>query len=181
MSQVDAQRLVFVDESGTHIALTRLYARAVRGHRAVGQVPRNHGKNTTVVAALSGTGVQAPWTVEGAIDTPAFVAYVREVLSPALRPGQIVVLDNLSVHQAEDVRRLIEARGCALRFLPAYSPDLTPIEEAFSKLKAGLRRLGARTRDALLDAIAQVLATLTATDAHGWFEHAGYPLPVQPS
>ncbi len=181
MSQVDAQRLVCVDESGTPIALTRLDARAVRGHRAVGQVPRNHGKNTTVVAALSGTGVQAPWTVEGAIDTPAVVAYVREVLSPALRPGQIVVLDHLSVHQAEDVRRLIEARGCALRFLPAYSPDLTPIEEAFSKLKAGLRRLGARTRDALLDAIAQVLATLTATDAHGWFEHAGYPLPVQPS
>jgi transposase len=92
-----------------------------------------------------------------------------------------VVLDHRSVHQAEEVRRLIAARGCALRFLPAYSPDLTPSEAAFSTLKAGLRRVGARTRDALLDAIAQGLSTLTSADAHGWFEHAGYPLPVQPS
>lgn len=181
MSQVDARRLVFVDESGTHTALTRLYARAPRGQRAVGQVPRNRGKNTTVVAALSASGVQAPWAVEGAIDTPAFVAYVRQVLGPTLHPGQIVVLDNLSVHKAEEVRRLLEARGCELRFLPAYSPDLTPIEEAFSTFKAGLRRIGARTRDALLDAIAQVLSTLRAADARGWFAHAGYPLPVQHS
>lgn len=176
---IDARRLVFVDESGTHTALTRLFARAPRGQRAYGQVPRNRGKNTTYVSALRWDGMQAPWTVEGAMDTAAFVVYVREVLAPMLQAGQIVVLDNLAVHQAKNVRALIEARGCELWFLPAYSPDLNPIEEAFSKLKAGLRRLGARTHDGLLEAIGMVLATITAHDAHGWFTHAGCSLPAQ--
>jgi transposase len=176
---VDPRRLVFVDESGTHTALTRLFARAPRGQRAFGQVPRNRGKNTTYVAALTWQGMQAPWTVEGAMDTAAFVVYVDAVLGPTLQPGQIVVLDNLSVHQAAHIRMLIEARGCELWYLPAYSPDLNPIEEAFSKLKAGLRRLGARTRDGLLEAIAQVLVTITTQDAHGWFTHAGCTLPAQ--
>ena len=176
---VDPRRLVFVDESGTHTALTRLFARAPRGQRAYGQVPRNRGKNTTYVAALTWEGMQAPWTVEGAMDTAAFVVYVEEVLGPTLQGGQIVVLDNLAVHQAARVRALIAARGCELWYLPAYSPDLNPIEEAFSKLKAGLRRLGARTRLALLDAIGHVIATITAADARGWFTHAGCALPAQ--
>jgi transposase len=176
---VNPRRLVFVDESGTHTALTRLFARAPRGKRAHGQVPRNRGKNTTYVAALTWEGMQAPWAVEGAMDTAAFVVYTEEVLGPTLQPGQIVVLDNLSVHQAKRVRDAITARGCELCYLPAYSPDLNPIEEAFSKLKAGLRRLGARTREALLEAIGQVVATITAQDAHGWFTHAGCALPVQ--
>ena len=179
MKAVDPRRLVFVDESGTHTALTRLFARAPRGKRAHGQVPRNRGKNTTYVAALTWEGMQAPWTVEGAMDTAAFVVYVEEVLGPTLQGGQIVVLDNLSVHQAERVRALIAARGCELWYLPAYSPDLNPIEEAFSKLKAGLRRLGARTREVLLEAIGQVIATITASDARGWFTHAGCALPAQ--
>jgi transposase len=170
---------VYVDESGTHTALTRLFARAPRGERAYGQVPRNRGKNTTYVAALTWERMQAPWTVEGAMDTPAFLVYMREVLGPTLQPGQIVVLDNLSVHKAEAIRTVIAAWGCELWYLPAYSPDLTPIEEAFSKLKAGLRRLGARTREGLLQAIGQVLATITAQDAHGWFTHAGCALPAQ--
>jgi transposase len=170
---VDPHRLVFVDESGTHTALTRLFARAPRGQRAFGQVPRNRGKNTTYVAALTWVGMQAPWTVEGGMDTAAFVVYVREVLGPTLHPGQIVVLDNLSVHKAERIRTLIAARACELWYLPSYSPDLNPIEEAFSKLKAGLRRLGARTRDGLLEALGQVLETITTQDAHGWFTHAG--------
>ena len=174
MSPVDVRRLVFVDESGTHTALARLYAWAVRGQRAHARVPRNHGRNTTLVAALTWQGLQAPWTVEGAIDTPAFETYVREVLVPTLQPGQIVILDNLSVHQSAAIRQVIEAHDCQLVFLPAYSPDLTPIEQAFSKLKAILRRLAARTREALLDALATALAAITSEDAHAWFRHAGY-------
>ena len=142
-------------------------------------MPRNRGKNTTYVAALTWQGMQAPWTVEGAMDTAAFVVYVREVLGPTLQPGQIVVLDNLSVHQATSIRAAILAHGCELWHLPAYSPDLNPIEVAFSKFKAGLRRPGARMREALLDAIGQVIATITAADAHGWFTHAGCALPAQ--
>jgi transposase len=178
---VDPRRLVFVDESGTHTALTRLFARAPRGQRAFGQVPRNRGKNTTYVAALTWEGMQAPWTVEGGMDTAAFLVYVREVLGPTLQPGQIVVLDNLSVHKAEPIRQAIAAWGGELWYLPAYSPDLNPIEEAFSKLKAGLRRLGARTRDGLLEAIGQVITTITTENAHGWFSHAGCALPAQHS
>ena len=174
MSPVDVRRLVFVDESGTHTALARLFAWAPRGQRARTQVPRNHGKNTTLVAALSWQGIRAPWTVEGAIDTPAFEVYVRDVLAPTLQPGQIVILDNLSVHQSAVIRQAIEDCGCQLVFLPAYSPDLTPIEQAFSKLKAILRRLAARTREVLLDALATALAAITPEDAYGWFRHAGY-------
>jgi len=174
MTPLDVRRLVFVDESGTHTSLLRLYAWAPRGQRAHTQVPRNHGKNTTLVAALTWQGMQAPWTVEGAMDTAAFVVYIREVLVPTLQPGQIVVLDNLSVHKAPVIRQAIAARGCQLVYLPAYSPDLTPIEQAFSKLKAILRQLAARTREALLDALAVGLNAVTADDAHGWFHHAGY-------
>lgn len=174
MSGVDVRRLVFVDESGTHTSLARLYARARRGQRAHVRVPRNHGTNTTLVAALTWQGIQAPWTIEGALDTAAFELYVREVLAPTLQPGQIVILDNLSVHKSPAIREAIEARGCQLVFLPAYSPDLTPIEPAFSKLKAILRRLAARIRETLLDALATALAAITAEDAHGWFHHAGY-------
>jgi transposase len=174
MTPVDVRRLVFVDESGTHTSLLRLYAWAPRGQRAHAQVPRNHGKNTTLVAALSWRGMQAPWTVEGAMDTAAFVVYIRQVLVPTLVPGQIVILDHLSVHKAPAIRQALEARGCALVYLPAYSPDFTPIEQAFSKLKAILRHRAARTRDALLDALAVGLRAISPDDAHGWFRHAGY-------
>ncbi len=166
--------LVFVDECGSTIALTRLYARAPRGQRAYGAVPRNWGKNITLIAGLTLSGIQAPFILEGAIDTLAFETYVEQVLAPSLSPGQVVVLDNLSVHKGERVRAAIEARGCQVLFLPAYSPDLTPIEEAFSKLKTWLRRLGARTREALEEAIAQALTQITVQDAHGWFWHCGY-------
>ena len=177
LKAVDVRRLVFVDESGTHTALARRFAWAPRGQRAQVRLPRNHGRNTTLVAARTWQGIQAPWTVEGAMDTDAFLVYVRDVLAPNLRPGQLVILDNLSVHKAVAIQALIAARGCELRFLPAYSPDLTPIEQAFSKLKAHLRRLrrlAARTCPALLEALATALATITPQDAHGWFRHAGY-------
>jgi transposase len=144
-------------------------------------VPRNHGKNTTLVAALTPDGLQAPWTIEGAMDTAAFERYVQEVLGPTLRPGQIVVLDNLSVHKADSIRQAITARGCDLLFLPPYSPDFTPIEQAFSKVKALLRGLGARVRDALLEAIRLAVDAITREDAVAWFTHAGYALPGQES
>ena len=144
-------------------------------------MPRNHGKNTTLVAALTPDGLQAPWTIEGAMETAAFERYVTEVLGPTLRPGQIVVLDNLSVHKAESIRQAIERRGCTLLFLPPYSPDCTPIEQAFSKVKALLRGLGARVRDDLLEAIRRAVDAITPEDAFAWFTHAGYALPVQAS
>jgi transposase len=171
--------LVFVDECGSTIALTPLYARAPRGQRAYGSAPRNWGKNTTLIAGLTLSGIQAPFILEGAVDALAFETYVEHVLAPSLRPGQVVVLDNVSVHKGERVRQAIEARGCQVLFLPTYSPDLTPVEEAFSKLKAWLRRLGARTREALEEAIAEALKQITAQDAHGWFWHCGY-LPQKP-
>jgi transposase len=159
--------------------LTRLYGWAPHDQRATGSVPRNHGTNTTLVAALTPEGLQAPWTIEGAIDTEAFELYVKEVLGPLLRPGQIVVLDNLSVHKAARIRKAIEARKCAVLFLPPYSPDLTPIEQAFSKLKAILRGRGARTREALEEAVRLAVGAITHDDARAWFGHAGYPLPDQ--
>ena len=174
MTPVDVHRLVFVDESGTHTSLARLYAWAPRGQRAQAQVPRNHGKNTTLVAALSWRGMQAPWTVEGAMDSAAFLVYIRQVLAPTLQPGQIVILDNLAVHKGAAIHAAIAAQGCELVYLPAYSPDFTPIEQAFSKLKALLRALAARTREALLDALAVALDAITPDDAHGWFRGAGY-------
>jgi transposase len=179
LSQVQVRRLVFVDESGTHTRLARKFAWARRGHRAHVQIPRTHGQITTLVAALTWNGLQAPWTVEGAMDTAAFVVSVRDVLAPSLQPGQMVILDNLSGQKAPLSRALSEARGCELRFLPAYSPDLTPIAPAFSKRKAHLRRLAARTREALLDALALALEAITLADAHGWFRHAGYSLLAQ--
>ena len=165
---------VFVDECGTHIALTPLYARAPRGVRAVGKVPRNYGANVTLIASLSLQGMGEALMLDGAEDASAFEVYIEQVLAPSLQPGQTVVLDNLSTHQGARVRQAIEARGCRLLYLPSYSPDLSPIEQAFSKLKTCLRHQGARTRETLQQAIAEALETITAQDARGWFTHCGY-------
>ena len=175
-----AERLPFVDECGTHIALTPLYARAPRGQRASGSVPCNRGKNTTLLAGLSLEGMQAPFILEGAVNTALFEAYVEQVLAPSLKPGQVVILDNVSAHTGDRVRHLIAERGCQVLWLPTYSPDLTPVEEAFSKLKAFLRRVGTRTHAALEEAIGAGLETITAQDARGWFRHRGY-LPAEDS
>jgi transposase len=180
MKDVDARRLVVVDECGSNIALTPLYARAPKGQRAYGSVPRNRGKNTTLLASLSVEGMGACMLLEGATNTATFEVYLEQILLPSLVPGQIVVMDNLSAHKGARVRQLIEERGCQLLFLPAYSPDFSPIEETFSKIKAFLRRVGARTREALEEAIAQALETVTSQDAHGWFTHCGYR-PAQAS
>lgn len=177
IAEVAAADLVFVDETGANVRLTRAYARAPRSQRAVGRVPRNHGTATTLVAALTPDGLRAPLQRLGAINGDAFIAYVRDVLCPVLRPGQVVAMDNLSVHKTPAVREAIEAAGCTLRFLPPYSPDYSPIELAFAKLKARLKAAGARTQGALDAAIAAAVATVTAADAHGFFAHCGYPLP----
>src|SRR5512135_1611789 len=125
-------------------------------------------------ASLTSEGIGASMIIEGAANGVAFEAYVEHMLVPSLQKGQIVVMDNLRVHKTARIRQLIEEKGCQLRFLPAYSPDFSPIEETFSKLKTGLRRSKARTREALEEAIAQVLLTVTSQDAHNWFEHCGY-------
>jgi len=171
--------LVFVDECSSNIALTPLYGRAPRGQRAVGRVPRNYGANTTLMASLSLQGMGEALVWQGAADAAAFEAYVEQVLAPSLQRGQMVVMDNLSSHLGERVRQAIEARECQLLFLPTYSPDFSPIEGAFSKLKTALRRAGARTPETLLEAIAQALLTITPADALGWFTHCGYLPPTQ--
>ena len=175
MGGVDPARLVFIDECGTHTSMTRRRARAVRGRRARGAVPRNRGPVTTLLAGLSPAGMVTAMTVEGGTDTAVFATYLEHFLLPALRPGQIVVVDNAGAHKPDRIRALIEAAGCLLVFLPAYSPDFSPVEEAFSKLKILIRAANARTREALDAAIAAALAAVTAADAVGWFTHAGYP------
>ena len=180
-SRFDARRLVFVDESGFNTSMTRLRARAPKGKRAYGKVPRNRGKNTTLIAAITLEGAMGqPMTMEGATDAPAFEAYVEHFLAPSLSEGQVVVLDGLGAHRTERVRELVEARGADLLFLPSYSPDLNPIEEAFSKIKHLVRKAGARVREALIGAIARALAAVTIEDAASWFVHAGYRPQDQP-
>jgi transposase len=180
-SRFDARRLVFVDESGFNTSMTRLRARAPRGKRAYGKVPRNRGKNTTLMAAITLEGAMGEaMTVEGATDAQAFEAYVEHFLAPSLEEGQVVVLDGLGAHRTQKITDLIEARGADLVFLPSYSPDLNPIEEAFSKIKGIVRKVGARTREALEEAIAVALCALTPEDAAGWFAHAGYWWQDQP-
>jgi transposase len=152
---------VFVDESGTHISMDRLRSRAPRGERAYGQVPKNRGKNLTLIASMSLHGMGESMCIEGATDAEAFELYVEHFLAPNLTEGQVVVLDKLGAHRPTRIRELIEARGAELVFLPSYSPDLNPIEEAFSKIKNILRKLGARTHEALLQAMEEALCKVT--------------------
>jgi transposase len=142
VSGVEAKRQVFVGECGSNIALAPLYGRAPKGERARDSVPRNRGKNTTLIAALSLEGIAASMIIEGSANAAAFETYVEHVLVPNLQRGQIVVMDNLRAHKGARVQQLLEERGCHLLFLPAYSPDFSPIEETFSKVKAFLRRAG---------------------------------------
>jgi hypothetical protein len=142
-------------------------------------VPRTHGKNTTLVGALPPDGRPAPWMIAGAMDTATFAWSITEALGPTLRPGQVVVRDNLRVHTAASIRQALAARHCEVLFLPPDSPDFTPIDQAFSKITAILRGLGARTREALLEAMHVAVDAITPDDATAWFAHAGYALPAQ--
>ena len=177
--RIGASRLVFVDECGTNISLRPLYAWSRKGERAPCKAPRNWGKNVTLLASMTLSGMGASIAVEGATTRAVFEAYVEEALAPSLRPGQVVVMDNLTAHKGERVRELIEGRGCELVFLPPYSPDFNPIEQAFSKLKALLRGAGARTHEALIEAMGAALPEIGARDASGFFGHCGYRVPAQ--
>jgi len=165
---------VFLDETSTQTTLTRTHGRAPRGPRLVAAIPRNHGPNVTCLAALRATGVGPSIVFEGALDGALFAQWVTEHLVPTRRPGHIVLLDNLSVHKHAEAREAIAAAGCQLRFLPASSPDVNPIELVVSRFTAHLRTVGARATDALMDAIGVGLSAVTAEDALACFRHAGY-------
>jgi transposase len=176
---LDPADLLFLDETSTHTAMTRRRARAPRGQRAHGAVPRNHGPNVTLLAVLGPTGVATALSIEGATTRSVFDAFVGELLVPVLRPGQTVVLDNLAAHKSAAAQALVEAAGCQLLFLPPYSPDLNPIEPVFAKVKTALRAAAARDRDQLLAATKTALDAVTAADAAGCYADCGFPLPLQ--
>ena len=178
--QIDAERLIFVAEMGSNTSLSPIYAYSAKGRRAFGSVPRNRGPNTTLLSSMSTEGMGPSLAVEGATTKAVFEAYVEQVLGPTLRPGHFVVMDNLSAHKGERVKELIEDKGCEILYLPSYSPDLNPIEEAFSKVKGILRKIGARGREALVEALGVALNAVSAQDALGFFEHCGYRRSVQP-
>jgi len=170
----DVRRFKFVDETSVNLTYTRRYGRAAGGRRVDQAGPLHNGPNVTVVAALTAQGLKAVMELDGAVNTASFVAYVEQVLGPTLVPGDVVVLDNLRVHKAPGVAEAIAACGARLLFLPPYSPDFTPVELAFSKLKTGLRTAQARTRDALAEALRTALDWISETDAKNWFDHCGY-------
>jgi len=171
---VEPQKLLFVDECGLHTSLAPIYGYAPKGERLHLSVPRNRGKNTTLLSSMTIGGMGPSLAVEGATTARVFEAYVEKALAPSLRTGQVVVMDNLGAHRPKRIRELIEQRGCELLYLPAYSPDYNPIEEAFAKIKDLLRRAAARSKEALIEAMGAALSAITAADARGFFEHAGY-------
>ena len=171
---VKPERLVFVDECGTHTSLAPIYGYAPRGERLRLSVPRKRGKNTTLLSSMTLSGMGPSLAVEGSTTARVFETYVEKVLAPSLEGGQIVVMDNLGAHRPKRVRELVEARGCELLYLPSYSPDYNPIEEAFAKIKNLPRKAAARSKEALVDAIGVALSAVTADDIRGFFENAGY-------
>ncbi len=179
IGKLDAGRLVFVDEMGTHTPLAPLYAYSSRGKRAFFKVPRNRGKNITLLASIGCEGTGPSMAIERSTTKEVFETYMNYVLAPTLRSGQIVVMDNLASHKGQRVRELIEERDCELLFLPSYSPDLNPIEEAFSKIKCFLREAKARTREALVSTIGKALEADTDRDTKGFFAHCGYRMLEQ--
>ena len=166
--------LKFIDEIGIHLGLTRLYGRAAPGKRVSEGTPDYSGPHYTTIAAIGLSGVEAPWLFEGAMTTLAFETYLQAELLPTLQRGDIVLLDNLSAHKSAEAQRLMEARGARLLFLPPYSSDLNPIELCWSKVKAALRTAKARTFDALLEALAATLRSVSPADVEAWFAHCGY-------
>ncbi len=175
-----ADRFVFVDEMGSNTSLSPLYGWSRVGERLRAKAPRNWGKNVTLISSMTLSGMGPSVAVAGSTTRAAFEAYVEQALAPGLSPGQVVVMDNLSAHKGERVRELVEGRGCGLLYLPPYSPDMNPIEQAFSKLKGLLRKAEARTREALVEAMGRALCAVSASDARGFFEHSGYRAVGQP-
>lgn len=168
------ERYKFIDESGINLAMTRLYGRAPRGVRVVDTVPQNYGPNVTMIGALSLQGLDAVMTLEGATDGDVFQAYVEQVLGPTLVAGDVVGMDTLGAHKVAGIREAIARHGAQVGYLPPYTPDLSPIEPCWSKVKTALRKAKARTREALEHALEQVVSTVTTADAQNWFTHCGY-------
>ena len=171
---IEPGRFVWIDETGSHVGMTRTHSRSPRGERAYATVPGRRGKNRTLITALTLAGMGPGLLLDRPIDRRAFEAYIVDRLAPTLTAGQIVVVDNLKVHDSDVARAAIEARGASFWFLPPYSPDFTPIEEAFSKLKASLRTAAPLTTDEHSSAVWAALRSITPADAAGWFSHAGY-------
>jgi len=171
---MNLERLVFIDESGAKTNMTRLYGRAKEGERAVDDAPSGHWCTTTMISSVRLDGSTACMVVDGATTKDIFKAYVEQILLPTLKAGDIVVLDNLSAHKNKEIRDFIESVGAEIWFLPPYSPDLNPIEKMWSKIKSILRRLKARTEEALINAVAKALDAITANDVKGGFEACGY-------
>lgn len=167
-------RLRFLDEAGVNLAMTRRYGRAPKGERVIESVPRNYGAHTSVISTLGLSGPEAVWTVEGAVDTDVFNVYVEHVLGPTIRRGDILVLDNLRAHHASRIEEVAAECGAAVIWLSPYSPDFSPIELMWSKLKARMRAAKARTREELERALVSALELVTSADCQGWFKHCGY-------
>jgi transposase len=171
---VDGADVVVIDEFGSNLDMTPRYARAPRGERAVASLPRNTPPNTTTISSLTTSGMGPSMMIEGGVTTAVFEAYIEHILGPTLRPGQIVLLDNLSAHKSRRLRALLATRGCQLWYLPTYSPDYSPIELAFAKIKTELRRVGARTREGLEAAVDRALLHISADEARAFFSHCGF-------
>jgi transposase len=171
---LDPTRLIFIDETGTSTAMTRLRGRGKRGRRVIGRVPWGHWKTMTFVAGLRQDAIAAPFVIDCAMNATIFVEYVRQCLGPTLKPGDIVVMDNLPAHKNDQVRKIIEAAGAEPRYLPPYSPDLDPIEQAFSKLKGHLRKAQERTLDGLWQRIGKILPLFKPDECSNFFAKAGY-------
>jgi transposase len=169
-----AHDLIFIDEAGVNLAMARHYARSPQGTRAYAMKPCNKGHNVTLLGALALDGVVATMMIEGGTNADVFITYLQECLLPHLRPGHVVIMDNLKAHKTDDVQTLLASVGAQVEYLPPYSPDFAPIEECWSKVKASLRTQAARTYDALHRAIAHAFNVITAEDAQGWFAHCGY-------
>lgn len=176
IARCPVKKLKFIDETGVSLRMTRRFGRALPGKRVHDAIPKNYGRNVTIIGSLSCYGLDAVMTVEGATDAAVFRAYVSMVLAPTLRPGDIVVMDNLGAHKVAGIADAITGRGAELIYLPPYSPDCSPIESCWSKLKTKLRSLKARTRDELDEAIRKAINTISNRDSRGWFAHCGYPL-----
>jgi transposase len=173
-TSLDPDHLVFIDETGTSTNMARLRGRALRGERLIGKVPHGHWKTTTFVAGLRVGALTAPCVIDGPMNGETFLAYVEQVLAPTLKPGDIVVMDNLAAHKVAGIREAIEATGATLRYLPPYSPDFNPIEQLFAKLKALLRKAAERSVDALWNRIAELLAAFAPAECANYFSNVGY-------
>ena len=171
---MDPDRFVFIDETGASTNMVRLYGWAPRGERLVDAAPHGHWRTTTFVAGLRSTGLVAPLVLDGPMNGPAFLAYVEQFLAPTLRPGDVVVMDNLSAHKVAGIREGIRAAGASILYLPPYSPDLNPIEQVFSKLKALLRRAGTRTKETLWTTIGLLIDQFRPAECRNYLNNSGY-------